>query len=200
MVFSDLGGWANGNIGLILSPDKYNVITPMPFIQPLYPSILVIPPVTTQVIITEMQTNNKVLIQTFKEFLSVKASLWQHIITIVDKKCIANLCNRNTNSIKNAIGAILEDLFDTYGKIMPHILNQCEDVFKQMNYDVYGPVDTILNDVKALGDIANTVLNPCTNQQYINLDYNIINKNGKYKLGLWKGNLKYTYRQKLGCI
>ena len=53
-----------------------------------------------------------------------------------------------------------------------------------MTFDVKAPTDTIFNDVAELGDIATAYLNPYTNQQYINLVYNITNKNGRYKIGL----------------
>ena len=36
MVYSDIVGVSNGHLGLILSPDKYNFISLMPFICPLY--------------------------------------------------------------------------------------------------------------------------------------------------------------------
>ena len=49
---------------------------------------------------------------------------------------------------------------------------------KQITFDVGKKIGTIFSDVEELGDIATTDLNPYTNQQYINLDYNIINKTG----------------------
>ena len=90
----------------------------------------------------------------------------------------------NINSIKNTIDVILKHLFDTYGKITPQIITQREDVVKQINFDVDAPIDTVLNGVEELVDIATADLNPYINQQYINLDYNIINKTGRYKIGL----------------
>ena len=106
----------------------------------------------------------------------------------------------NINSIKNTIDVILKHLFDTYGKITPQIITQREDVVKQINFDVDAPIDTVLNGVEELGDIATADLNPYINQQYINLDYNIINKTGRYKIGLWEWNCKDTTGKNLGCI
>ena len=84
MVYSDLGGGSNGHIDIILSPDKYNFISLSPIIWPLHPILLVIIDGTTQLIITEIQTQHKKLIRYFKEFLPVEADLRQQIITYVD--------------------------------------------------------------------------------------------------------------------
>ena len=59
MVYSDLGEVTNGNIGLILYLEKYNVISIMKFIHPLHPRPLVIIDVTTQLIVNEMQEQHK---------------------------------------------------------------------------------------------------------------------------------------------
>ena len=72
------------------------------------------------------------------------------------------------------------------------MLNQHDDVAKQMNFDVDVPIDTVFNEVQESGDIANTYLNPYTDHQCINLAYNVINKNGQYNIGLRKCNHKYT--------
>ena len=65
MFYSDHGGGFNDGLGLILSPDKYNVISIAPFIFPLHPALLVVPTVTTQLIATAIQVNHRELIQTF---------------------------------------------------------------------------------------------------------------------------------------
>ena len=59
MVYSDLGRGANGPLGIILYPAKYNIISLTLFICPLHPVILVIPTSTTQLITTTMETQHK---------------------------------------------------------------------------------------------------------------------------------------------
>ena len=63
---------------------------------------------------------------------------------------------------------------------------------KHKAFDVDTPIDTVLNDVQELEYIATSDLNTYTNQQYINLAYNIINKKGRYKINLQEWNQKYT--------
>ena len=122
MVYIDLVGGDNGHFGLVLSPDKYNFISLTMFILPLNPRLLVISTGTTKFIVTAMQANHKELIRIFKAVLSVEATLRQKIITAVDVKYIADLSDRNTNSINNTIDVILKHLFNTYGKLTPQML------------------------------------------------------------------------------
>ena len=65
-VYSDIGGGANGHIGLVLSLDKYSVISLITFIRPLYPGFLVILTGTSQFIVTAMQEKHKEYMWTFK--------------------------------------------------------------------------------------------------------------------------------------
>ena len=125
-----------------------------------------------------MQANHKELILTFKYFLSIESALRQKTISAVSVKYITTLRYCNTKFINKTIGIILKHIFDNYGKITPQMLIQCEDVVKQTDFDVDVPIDAVFNDVEELGDISTTDLNPYTKQQYINLAYNIINKNG----------------------
>ena len=59
-----------------------------------------------------------------------------------------------------------------------------------MTFDVYTKIDTGFNNFEELGDIATAALRPYTDQQYINFSYSIINKKGKYKIGLRECNKK----------
>ena len=70
------------------------------------------------------------------------------------------------------------------------MLTQSEDVVKQMNFYVDTPIGTVFNQVEELGDIANIDLNTYNKNKYTNSSYNIINKNWKCKIGLWKWNRK----------
>ena len=59
------------------------------------------------------------------------------------------------------------------------MLNKREDVVKQMIFYVGATIDTIFNHVESSVNIATTALNIYTDQHYINLSYNIINKTGR---------------------
>ena len=143
-----------------------------------------------------MKTKHKELIWTFKEVLSVEAYTRQKIITAVDTKYINALSYHNTTSTKKTIYVILKHLFDTHGKIITQMLTQQDDLVKKMTFDVDTPIDTVFNDVEELGDIATTYINSYTDHHYINLAYNIINKTGKYKIGLQEWNRKDTSDKK----
>ena len=79
------------------------------------------------------------------------------------------------------------------------MLTQRDDVVKQMTFDIDEPINTVFNYVEELGNINTADLNPYNDHQYINLDYNIINKAGQYRIRIREWNQKDKY-EKLGCI
>ena len=95
-----------------------------------------------------MQTQHKELIWTFKEVISIEASIRRKIITYVDMNNITDLHNFNTNSIKKTINVIQKHLFDAYNKITPHMITEHEYVVEHMNFDVDTPIDTVSTDLK----------------------------------------------------
>ena len=72
------------------------------------------------------------------------------------------------------------------------MLTQSEDVVKHMTLDADKPIDTIFNNIEEFGDISASDINPYTNNNYINLYYNIIQKQFLCKIGLQEWNQKYT--------
>ena len=69
----------------------------------------------------------------------------------------------NTDYIKKTIDVILKYLFNNYGKIIPQMITQDEDVIKKMTFDVDTPIYTVFIDVEELGYIDTTDLDPYTN-------------------------------------
>ena len=94
-----------------------------------------------------MQANRKELIHNFKQVLSVEATLWQKTLTVVNAQYITALGNHNTNSVKNTTDVILNNIFNTCGKITPQMLTQCKGVVKQINFDVDALIDTVSKTV-----------------------------------------------------
>ena len=45
---SDLGGGAHGHLGLVLVPAEYAAVSPVPYVRPVHPGALIIPPGTAQ--------------------------------------------------------------------------------------------------------------------------------------------------------
>ena len=56
---SELGGGANGHLGLLLSPQEYQAVNRMAYVRPVHPGILVIPPGTTQHESTRIKDEHK---------------------------------------------------------------------------------------------------------------------------------------------
>ena len=49
------------------------------------------------------------------------------------------------------------------------MLEQHEDVTKQITFDVDAPINNVLNEFEEFWDIATSEINPYTEQKYINL-------------------------------
>ena len=71
-VTSDLGGGRHGHLGLVLTPAEYAIVTHVPYVRPVHPGVLVIPPGTTQHETTRLRNEHKSLLSSF-----VKVSMWK---------------------------------------------------------------------------------------------------------------------------
>ena len=93
-VHSNLGGGANGHLGLILMPTKYAVIAPgTPYIRPNYPGALAIPPGTTNIQAQMLTEQHHHALQEFRESEAVHNALIQQVVKAVDPMYLKALRN-----------------------------------------------------------------------------------------------------------
>ena len=86
----DLGGGANGHLGLVLTAAEYGFVSPFPYVRPVHPGNLAIPPGTPNYQATVLREDHKEAIRIFKEATNVKKSSFKIIrsgitITIFEK-------------------------------------------------------------------------------------------------------------------
>ena len=74
-VTSDLAGGRHGHLGLVLTAAEMLSVTAIPYVKPVHPGPLVIPPGTTQHETNRLREDHKTAIRLFCECVDVKRTL-----------------------------------------------------------------------------------------------------------------------------
>ena len=74
-VSTDLGGGANGNLGLMVIPVEYINTPVIPYVRSIHPGVLNVPPGTTQHESTRLRDEFKEEISQYRECIQVEKSL-----------------------------------------------------------------------------------------------------------------------------
>ena len=78
----------------------------------------------------------------FREVTGVEQALVQQIVGTLKESYLADICNRNTNSINNTVAGVLTHLQDNYGQLMPYELFEQEYIVKKTIYNPRDPLHT----------------------------------------------------------
>ena len=125
-VESDLGGGDHGYLGLVLTDTKYATVLPTTFTAPTYPATLTIPTGTSQVEALNLREQHKKARQTYYGCKNVEKALQHHIQDAIEDKYLETLVDEDTQLIQDNIPAVLQYLFNTYGKIPSEDVKQKE--------------------------------------------------------------------------
>ena len=177
-VHSNLGGGANGHLGLIMTPTQYAIHSTTPYVRPTHPGTLTIPVGTTRLAADDMERNHTEALRVFHEVRGVEQALMQQLVTAIDSKYLIAFKNRATGQFNGHLMQIIQHLRITYGKISPAQLISYEAEVTNMTYDPTTPVDLIfgkIDDLLMYGDFANC---PFTATQAITKGYHILNNCG----------------------
>ena len=71
-VASDLGGGTLGHLGLLLTAAEYATTSAVPYVRPVHPGILTIPPGTAQHEAARLRAEHKELIRLFRETVDIE--------------------------------------------------------------------------------------------------------------------------------
>ena len=187
---STLGGGANGHLGLVLDARQYSMISRFPYIRPIFPGPLIIPPNTPPQMAVLFQSQHKEHMRIYREVQGVENALRQQITGAIDKDYLLALRNRNTNSITMSIHEVLRYLFRIFGKITPAKLHDKETSIRKLVYDPTEPVDVILNPIDDLVDYAAAANSPYSNKQTINFSYIIMLNTNEFGTYICEWNRK----------
>ena len=181
---SNLGGGTFGHLGLVISPNCYNLISNVPFIQSNHPGPLVIPPGTAQHAAATMRDLHAEQMCVFKEVNAVDQALIQQIIKAVEPDFLSALRNHTTNIINMPVLNVLDYLGNTYGNVTEEMLQEREDRVSRMSYSLSQPIDIIFNALDDLADYADLSDTPFTERQIMGKAFVILNRTQRFQQAL----------------
>ena len=177
-----LGGGNHGYLGMILTPTEYHRIAPAdPFTRPPNPGALVPNPAGTATQIASAEDTHRTAKKLYLETLLLERTIIQQIIEAVENKYLAALRNPVTGKITPLVPAILEFLYNNYGRITPQQLDDKTTIVKSMVYDPAQPIDLIFKSIDALVEYALAAEAKLTSSQTINLALVILHKQRIFK-------------------
>lgn len=177
---SNLGGGAFGYLGLVLSKAQYALLSDVPFVRPVHPGALVIPPNSTGPQTATLQQTYDDNVKIHRECQAIDKVLLQLSIEAIESQYLQAIRNRQTGQYATTIRELIQYLFTTFGRITPTELDQHADKVKKMNYNLSMPIDSIFNDIEELSEYADAAETPYTQQQLIDLGYLIISKTNAF--------------------
>jgi hypothetical protein len=160
-VTSTLGGGQNGHLGLLLSNARY-IILPhaIPWGTPGNPGPFVPPVAGTGPQIEAARDAWRGLKQDFETCQATDKALIAQLVESIDSIYLRVMLNRATGQYSGSIRAILQQLFQVYGKVTPQQIKAKNMELYNMHYDISQPVDTIFNCIGDLSDLADHAMSP----------------------------------------
>ena len=149
-VTSDLGGGANGHLGLVCTTAEYESVSVLPYLVPLHPGVLIIPPNTTQYAATILREDHKSSLRILREKIDVQKALTKKIVQTVDAKYLNSLRNCMTKTINIDVHDILAHLMSHYRVIEDDTLGAREQRVREMQYDLLDPLVMLFSEIEDL--------------------------------------------------
>ena len=129
----NLGGGAHGHLGLVLEPAEYLLVSPVPYVRPVHPGPLVIPPGPPAVPAycrQELRDDHKEAVRIFQEAENVETTMKKQLAAAIPDMYIKRFRDNLTNAFNTPLSAMLTTLFHTYGRISAEELKAKEEIRK----------------------------------------------------------------------
>jgi hypothetical protein len=134
---SILGGGQHGHLGLLLSDARYATLPhSIPWATPGNPGLFVPPDAGTGPQIEAARDVWRGLKQVFELCQATDKALIAQLVQAIDPIYLRAMLNRATGQYSGSIGAILNHLFQTYGKVTPQQIKAKEMELYNMHYDI----------------------------------------------------------------
>ena len=184
-VARDLQGATHGHYGLVVDPREYAMVPgTIAYVRPVHPGPLIIPPGTTQILVTGLRADHKEDFRLFREANDVEQRIIKQIVQAIDPTYLKMLRDPNTNTITCNIPMIVEYLFMNYGLIKDSHLTEAEAKLRSFQYDLLDPLVKIFNEVEELQHLGNTAVNPYSEAQLIKCALQIIKNTNDFETGI----------------
>ena len=191
---STLGGGQHGHLGLVITPNEYQMLSLTPFYRPVNPGPFTL---TQQQLLNmtpdqrnELRQLHSDALTEFHQVKQVEGALKQYITESIEEEYLYELCNETTKKLEDTIPQIMLHLFGTYGNLTTQTLVEKQAQLLSYNYDVTKPIDTVFNLAKEFQDYSALFGTTQPADHIINLCYNILRKTGKFRGALEKWNEK----------
>jgi hypothetical protein len=99
-VYSNLSDGDHGHLALLLSDAQHALLTAPPFIRPVFPGALIVPPNTSGPMATVMKEAHQEMIRLFREVQGVEKALMQQIVQAVEAPHLSSIRDRDSNSLR----------------------------------------------------------------------------------------------------
>ena len=186
-VASDLGGGANGHYGLVVDPTEYAMVPgTIPYVRPVHPGALVIPPGTTQQIYLGLREDHKEAVRVFREVNDVQQRIIKQLVQAMDATYLKTLRNVNTNTITCDIPTIFTHLLRNYGLIGDDTLTETESKIKTIQYNLLNPLVKVFDEVEELQHLGIAAQDPYSEAQLIKFGLQIIKNIHDFETGIEK--------------
>jgi hypothetical protein len=175
-VCSNLSDGDHEHLALVLSDAQHALLTALPFIRPIFPGALVVPPNTSGPMAAAMKEAHQERIRLFREVQQgVEKALIQQIIQAVEAPCLSSIRDRDSNSLRGTVHDILTCLQEVCGRVSPQMLEEDRDNdLRSMVCNPQQPVE----DYVDFADLGHQASSP---QQTIEKACVITNKTRRFK-------------------
>ena len=165
---SELGGGNHGYLGLILTPEKYLLVTGNNFEPHPNPgSLPTFPANPTQAQIAQVSATHKEALRLWREQHTLIKALKKQLTNVFEAKNLKEIEDNYTGFNNISIQDIFKHLFDRFGDVTPLDLEEAE---KSMNepFNPNEPFGLFISNIEDAVDIAEAANCPFTQQQIIN--------------------------------
>ena len=175
VIDSDLGGKANGHLGLILTDVEYALVaTTTPYVRHTMPSTPTFDDKPSQHEAIRRRDDFKEKKRLFKEMLSLEKALIQQLSKAIPDMYLKRFRNKDSNAIDKPISFILSHLFLNYGQVPEEHLREEEAKLLAKVFDLTQPLILMFNEVDELVDLAVAANIPYTIHQTMNMGLTLI--------------------------
>ena len=176
----ELGGGANGHLGLVLTDAEYALVSPTAYVRPVHPGP-VVPVGATQILNTNLRAQYNEELRLFREANAVEEALVKQLSDALPPHYLKGYRNVHSNKISTPLRDILADLFTTYGAITEEQLTEKEMSLRAHIFDITQPLVELYNAVEELQEIAIASQSPYTDKQLVALGMKLIRNMNDYE-------------------
>ena len=109
-ISSNLGDGLHGHLGLVINPAEYTLVSPVPFLNPVHPGVLVIAQGSTAAMATSARDTHSESVRIFWEYNGVEKALKQQLCKAIDESYLLAIHDRTSNTLSGTVHSIRDYL------------------------------------------------------------------------------------------